>query len=119
ELLPDWQKVIKRVMDITIALLTIIILSPLYIIAAIKTKLSSPGNIIFRQARIGLYGKPFYIFKFRSMYVNAEKDGPQLSSDKDKRITPWGKVMRKWRIDEIPQFFNVLKGDMSLVGPRP
>lgn len=119
ELLPDWQRVIKRAMDISVAILTITLLSPLYIFAAIRTKMSSPGGIIFKQARIGLYGKPFYIYKFRSMYLNAEKDGPQLSSDKDKRITPWGKIMRKWRIDEIPQFFNVLKGDMSLVGPRP
>ena len=85
----------------------------------IKVKLSSDGPIFFTQERIGIHGNPFQIIKFRSMYVDAEKDGPQLSNENDKRITPWGKIMRKWRIDETPQFFNVLKGDMSLVGPRP
>ena len=119
ELLPDWQQSIKRATDVIASLCTICLLSPLYIFAIIKTRLSSPGPVFYRQERIGLNGKPFYIIKFRSMYVDAEKDGPRLSSDTDRRITPWGKVMRKWRIDEIPQFFNILKGDMSLVGPRP
>ncbi len=119
ELLPDWQQSIKRATDVIASLCTICLLSPLYIFAIIKTRLSSPGPVFYRQERIGLNGKPFYIIKFRSMYMDAEKDGPRLSSDTDRRITPWGKVMRKWRIDEIPQFFNILKGDMSLVGPRP
>lgn len=119
ELLPDWQKSLKRSIDITVALFTIIFLSPLYVFAAIKTKLSSAGPVFYKQERIGLNGNPFFILKFRSMYIDAEINGPQLSSDHDKRITPWGKFMRKWRIDEIPQFFNVLKGEMSLVGPRP
>ncbi|WP_157977088.1 sugar transferase [Taibaiella helva] len=119
ELLPDWQKVCKRAIDIFSSLLALIVLSPLYLLAAIKVKLSSPGPLIYKQERIGLFGRPFYIYKFRSMYVNAEADGPALSSDDDKRITPWGKVMRKWRIDELPQFVNILQGHMSLVGPRP
>lgn len=119
ELLPDWQKVCKRVIDISISAIGIIILSPVYLLAALKVKASSPGPIFYKQPRIGLMGKPFYIFKFRSMYLDSEKKGPLLSSDDDPRITPWGKIMRKWRIDEIPQFFNILSGDMSLVGPRP
>src|SRR5690625_2932790 len=119
ELLPDWQKVCKRALDIIASSIAIIILSPLYAFAAIKVKLSSPGPILYKQERIGLHGKPFHIYKFRSMFIDAEKNGPLLSSDFDPRITKWGKIMRKWRIDEIPQFFNILWGDMSLVGPRP
>ncbi len=119
DLMPDWQRVCKRTIDIVAAFFAIIILSPLYVLAAIKVKLSSPGNIFYKQARVGRFGKVFNIYKFRSMYTNAEANGPALSSDDDPRITKWGKVMRKWRIDEIPQFFNILKGDMSLVGPRP
>lgn len=119
QVLPDWQRVVKRVFDVLVSGITILCLSPLYVFAAIKTKLSSPGPIFYKQERVGWRGRPFFIIKFRSMYTDAEKQGPQLSSDHDKRITPWGKIMRKWRIDEIPQFFNVLKGEMSLVGPRP
>jgi len=119
ELLPDWQKVCKRVFDVGVALVAMLVLSPLYLFTIIKVKLSSKGGIIYRQQRIGLFGKPFYIYKFRSMYIDAEKNGPALSSDDDPRITKWGKVMRKWRLDELPQFYNILKGDMSLVGPRP
>ncbi len=119
ELLPDWQKVCKRVIDISIAGMALIFLSPVYLLAAIKVKLSSKGPVIYKQERIGVFGRPFYIYKFRSMYLDAEKSGPALSSDHDDRITKWGKIMRKWRIDELPQFVNILKGDMSLVGPRP
>jgi exopolysaccharide biosynthesis polyprenyl glycosylphosphotransferase len=119
DLMPDWQRVCKRAIDIFCSLFAIIILVPVYVFAAIKVKLSSPGPVFYRQQRIGLFGKPFYIYKFRSMHINAEVNGPALSSKEDNRITPWGKIMRKWRIDEIPQFFNILKGDMSLVGPRP
>jgi lipopolysaccharide/colanic/teichoic acid biosynthesis glycosyltransferase len=85
----------------------------------LRVKLSSPGPIFYKQVRIGIYGKPFMIYKFRSMVLDAEANGPALSSENDPRITPWGRFMRKWRIDELPQFFNILKGDMSLVGPRP
>jgi exopolysaccharide biosynthesis polyprenyl glycosylphosphotransferase len=119
ELLPDWQKVCKRVMDIFVSLLSLTIFSPVYLFAAIKVKLSSAGPVIYKQERVGLFGRPFYIYKFRSMYLNAEEGGPALSSDDDKRITAWGRIMRKWRIDELPQFINILKGEMSLVGPRP
>lgn len=119
ELMPDWQRVCKRTIDIIASVFAMIILSPLYIFATIKVKLSSQGPIIYKQQRIGLYGRPFYIYKFRSMFVNAEEQGPALSSKEDPRITKWGRVMRKWRIDELPQFFNILIGDMSLVGPRP
>lgn len=119
ELMPDWQRVCKRVIDIFVSVFALVILSPFYLFAAIKVRLSSSGPIIYKQQRIGLYGKPFYIFKFRSMYVNAEEMGPALSSKEDPRVTRWGRIMRKWRIDELPQFVNILIGDMSLVGPRP
>ena len=119
ELMPQWQWFIKRAMDIILSSIMVVILTPLYVFTAIKVRLSSKGPIFFLQERIGLNGKPFHIIKFRSMYVDAEKDGPQLSNEDDPRTTNWGKIMRKWRIDETPQFFNVLKGDMSLVGPRP
>lgn len=120
DLMPAWQMSLKRVIDIVISIIGIIILSPVYIFTAIGVKLSSKGPIIYKQERVGLHGKPFQMFKFRSMYSNAEDDGkPKLSSDNDGRITPLGKFLRKVRLDEIPQFFSVLKGDMSLVGPRP
>ena len=116
---PVWQKNIKRLMDITISVLAAVLLSPLLLYAAIRTALSSPGGIIYRQERIGYKGIPFTIYKFRSMVANAEADGPMLSSEDDGRITRWGKVMRTWRIDELPQLWNILIGEMSLVGPRP
>ena len=106
-------------MDITLSLLGMILLSPLILYAAVRTRLSSPGPVIFSQERVGYKGRPFIIYKFRSMVVNAEKDTPLLSSDHDERITRWGKVMRQWRLDELPQLWNILKGEMSLVGPRP
>jgi exopolysaccharide biosynthesis polyprenyl glycosylphosphotransferase len=119
ELMPDWQRVIKRALDIFISSMVLLLLSPLYLFAALKVKLSSSGPVFYKQQRIGLYGKPFWIYKFRSMVLNAEEKGPSLSSENDPRITKWGRVMRKWRIDELPQFYNTIKGDMSLVGPRP
>jgi exopolysaccharide biosynthesis polyprenyl glycosylphosphotransferase len=118
-LMPEWQQNIKRVIDVCIACLGMIILSPLYLYAAIRVKLSSPGPVIYRQQRMGYRGRPFFIYKFRSMYHPAEQNGPQLSSTHDARITRWGKVMRTWRLDELPQLWNILKGEMSLVGPRP
>lgn len=118
-LMPVWQKTLKRGIDISMSLLILMLASPLYLIVAIITKQTSSGPVFFGQVRIGKDGKPFVINKFRSMYTNAEEQGPSLSSDNDPRITPWGKYMRKTRLDEIPQFWNVLKGDMSLVGPRP
>ncbi len=119
DLMPKWQRLIKRLIDIAVSALLLVLLFPLYAYIAFRVKLSSPGPIFYRQERIGLNGKPFFIYKFRSMFVNAEQDGPQLSSDLDNRCTPWGAVMRKWRLDELPQFWNVLSGEMSLVGPRP
>jgi exopolysaccharide biosynthesis polyprenyl glycosylphosphotransferase len=119
ELMPNWQRQIKRLLDIVASTFALIVTSPILLFAAIKVKLSSAGNIFYLQERIGKNNKPFYIYKFRSMFVNAEQNGPALSSENDSRITSWGKFMRKWRIDELPQFINILKGDMSLVGPRP
>lgn len=118
-MMSEWQQNIKRLMDITASLFSLIILSPLLLFVAIKVKLSSKGPVFYSQERIGLKGKPFYIHKFRSMIVGAEQNGPALSSETDQRITSWGKIMRKWRLDELPQFWNILKGEMSLVGPRP
>lgn len=119
ELIPQWQKVLKRFLDIVFTLIFILIASPFIFLIALITKFSSPGPVLYIQERIGFKGRPFKIIKFRSMHENAEKDGPALSSEDDPRITKWGRFMRKTRIDEIPQFLNVLKGDMSIVGPRP
>jgi len=118
-LMPKWEKMVKRLMDIIISLIALVILFPLIIYIIIRVQLSSPGPIFFTQERVGQGGEPFNIIKFRSMFVDAEPNGPQLSHSDDERCTPWGRIMRKWRLDEIPQFWNVLKGDMSLVGPRP
>lgn len=119
DLMPAWQQSIKRAFDFIVSLIAVLILTPFYIYLALRVKGSSTGPILYKQERIGIRGKPFQILKFRSMYTNAEEAGPQLSSTDDPRITEWGRVMRKWRFDELPQFINVLKGDMSLVGPRP
>jgi exopolysaccharide biosynthesis polyprenyl glycosylphosphotransferase len=120
DLMPAWQQSIKRLLDIFISIFAMIILIPAYIGVAIGIKLNSKGPIFYRQKRIGLHGKPFTMIKFRSMYCDAEKNGvPQLSSKEDPRITPFGHFLRKVRLDEIPQFWSVLIGDMSLVGPRP
>ncbi len=113
------QQNIKRFIDIILSAIAIIILIPAYIFLAIGVKLSSKGDVFYTQKRIGKSGKEFDIYKFRSMYENAEPNGPTLSHLNDKRITTFGKFMRKTSLDEIPQFINVLKGDMSIVGPRP
>ncbi len=119
EIMPQWQKAVKRFIDVSISIIALILLSPVYLITSILVKTSSPGPVFYSHERVGKNGRPFTMFKFRSMYSDAEKNGPQLSSKNDPRITPFGRFMRKTRIDEIPQFWNVLKGDMSLVGPRP
>lgn len=119
EILPSWQKSIKAFIDFFISFICLIILSPFLLVIGVIVKLTSKGEIFFKQERIGINGKPFQIYKFRTMYTDAEKNGPQLSSQNDNRITPFGRFLRKTRIDEFPQFYNVLKGDMSLVGPRP
>jgi exopolysaccharide biosynthesis polyprenyl glycosylphosphotransferase len=118
-LMPEWQQNIKRLLDVIVAIFGVIILSPLLLYVVIRVKFSSPGSIIYKQERIGYKGKPFIMYKFRSMHLDAEKNGPSLSSDHDPRITRWGKIMRKWRLDELPQLWNILLGEMSLVGPRP
>lgn len=119
DLMPPWQQSIKRAMDIALSILAMLILTPVYIATAIGVKMSSKGPIIYSQERIGIHGKPFKMHKFRSMYSDAEKGVPMLSSRADSRITRFGRFIRKVRLDEIPQFFSVLIGDMSLVGPRP
>ena len=119
ELMPSWQRFLKRFIDIFASIIAMIVLLPFYIIVAIGVKLSSKGPVFYSHERIGLHGKPFRMFKFRSMFTDAELNGPQLSSKNDKRITRFGKFLRKVRLDETPQFYNVLKGNMSLVGPRP
>ena len=120
ELMPIWQRVVKRIFDIFASLTALIILSPVFLACAIIVKATSKGPVFYAQERIGKGGKPFKMAKFRSMRVDAEAEGtPRLSSDDDPRITKFGKFMRKVRLDEIPQFWTVLKGDMSLVGYRP
>jgi len=119
DMMPAWQESIKRMIDIVASLAAIILLTPVYLFLFIGVKLSSTGPIFYQQERIGLHGKPFMIPKFRSMFVGAEQGTPQLSSKNDDRITPFGLFMRKVRLDELPQFFTVLRGDMSLVGYRP
>ena len=119
EMMPRWQRYAKRLLDMIVSATALVLLAPLLLYVALRVRLSSQGPIFYQQERIGLNGRPFQIFKFRSMYTNAEEAGPQLSSDEDDRCTPWGRVMRKWRLDEFPQFWNVLRGEMSLVGPRP
>ena len=119
EIMPLWQQSLKRIIDVGASIFALTILSPIYIIVSICVKFSSNGPIFYSHERIGLHGQPFFIHKFRSMFTNAEKSGPALSSKNDPRITSFGSFMRKTRIDELPQFYNVLIGEMSLVGPRP
>ena len=118
-LMSEWQYSLKRIFDVAISLVAMVVLSPVYLVTAIIVKCTSPGPVFYAQERIGYRGRPFKMHKFRSMYVNAEESGPALSKDDDPRITPFGRFMRKVRLDEIPQFYNVLKGTMSIVGPRP
>lgn len=114
------QGIVKRLIDVTFSLIALILLSPLMLALAIVIRLTSPGGIIFRQERVGRAGKRFNIYKFRSMRVDAEEEvGHVWAKDDDPRETSLGKFLRRWSLDELPQFFNVLKGDMSLVGPRP
>ncbi|MDJ0752696.1 MAG: sugar transferase [Ardenticatenaceae bacterium] len=121
---------VKRVFDLLIALVALICLSPLIALTAVLVKITSPGPIFFKQIRVGKWGEPFYCYKFRSMYIDAEErkealmaqneaDGPVFKIKNDPRITPVGRVIRKLSIDELPQLLNVIKGEMSLVGPRP
>ncbi|MGZ8557256.1 MAG: sugar transferase [Chitinophagaceae bacterium] len=118
-LMPEWQMHIKRLLDVITAITSMIIFFPVMLYMALRVKLTSAGPVFYSQERIGYKGRPFRMYKFRSMHNDAEKNGPALSSDNDPRITKLGKNIRKWRLDELPQLWNILKGDMSLVGPRP
>jgi exopolysaccharide biosynthesis polyprenyl glycosylphosphotransferase len=119
ELIPHWIQVIKRFLDFIVSLVAIIIFSPVFIFGILGIKLTSRGPVFIKQERVGKNGKPFKLYKFRSMHVDAEKSGPQLTIRNDHRLTKFGKILRKTKMDEIPNFINVLKGDMSIVGPRP
>lgn len=110
---------VKRLIDVSVSALALIVLAPVMGIIALMVRRDSPGPAIYSQQRVGRHKRPFTIYKFRSMVTDAETDGPALSSPDDTRITPLGHVLRKYRLDELPQFWNVLRGDMSLVGPRP
>ncbi len=113
-------KVVKRVSDIMFSTLALILAAPIMLITAILIKLDSPGQVLFKQQRVGQYGRPFILMKFRSMQCGAEEEtGPVWAQENDCRITRVGKIIRKLRIDELPQMINVLKGEMSFVGPRP
>ena len=115
----DAEKNIKLVFDKVVSAVSLLLLSPLFLYIAWRIKRGSEGPVLFKQERIGYLGRPFQIYKFRTMRADAEANGPLLSKVDDGRITPFGRVLRKYRLDELPQFWNVLKGDMSLVGPRP
>ncbi len=114
-----WQLFVKRSCDIVFALLGLLLLSPVFLIVYLMLKFHEGGHVIFSQERIGYKGKPFTIYKFRTMEEQAEPDGPQLATVKDSRLTPIGKVLREHHLDELPQLWNVLIGDMTMVGPRP
>lgn len=119
QIIPEWQISVKRFIDVSVSVVVLFAFSWIYLLIGILVRLGSRGPMFFRQERIGIHGKPFYIYKFRTMSVDAEKDGPSLSSENDPRVTTFGRFLRKVRLDEMPQFINVIKGDMSLVGPRP
>ena len=116
----SWQKIIKRILDLTISILALVVLSPIFLVTSIAIKLEDGGPVFFRQERVTIGDKHFMILKFRSMITDAEKDGrPHPATEKDDRITKVGRVIRACRIDELPQLINIIKGDMSIVGPRP
>lgn len=119
EIMPEWQQNFKRIIDLLASVIILLLSSPLILLVALLIKLDSKGPVFYLQERIGKNGKPFKIIKFRSMTVDAEKNGPELSCADDPRVTRVGRFLRKYRIDEIPQFYNVLKGEMSIIGPRP
>jgi lipopolysaccharide/colanic/teichoic acid biosynthesis glycosyltransferase len=110
---------IKRAIDVMAAIVGLLFLWPVLLVCAVGVRLSSPGPVLYRGIRTGLHGKPFRILKFRSMVVDAEQAGGTTTAARDPRITPVGAVLRKYKLDELPQLFNVLQGDMSVVGPRP
>lgn len=118
-IMPAWQENIKRLMDVFLSVLALIIFIPFFPLVYLGIRSSSKGPVLFAQRRVGRFGKEFTIYKFRSMVTDAEVNGPALSSTDDPRITKFGQFMRRTHVDEIPQFYNVIRGDMSLVGPRP
>ena len=109
----------KRVLDVTLSLLSLILFSPILVVIAIAVRLSSKGPVIFKQQRVGRHGKPFTFYKFRTMKMDVDAFGPSPKTSDDPRLTKVGKLLREYSLDELPQLFNVLKGDMSIVGPRP
>ena len=116
----SFERNVKRVVDMLVSAVCLIIFSPLFLICYILVKREDGGPAIFKQERIGRFGRPFYIYKFRSMKVDAEKDGPQLyKHDKDERMTKIGRFLREHHLDELPQLWNVFVGDMAFIGPRP
>jgi len=118
--MPGWEAQVKRIIDVFVSFLVLVLGFPVWFVVGALIKFTSPGPVIFKQERVGQNGKNYTMYKFRSMYEDAEKrSGPQWATENDPRITPMGRFIRKTRLDEIPQFFNVLKGEMSLVGPRP
>ena len=119
QIMKPWEVVAKRAFDVGFSVFALLLLGPIYLVLAVWIKLDSPGPIFYKQERIGKGSRPFHIIKFRSMYIDAEKFGPALSKKNDPRITKIGRILRKLRLDELPQFWNVLIGDMSIVGPRP
>lgn len=119
QIIPEWQISVKRFIDVVVSVIVLICFSWLYLLIGVFVRLGSKGSMFFKQERIGIHGKPFYIYKYRTMMLDAEKEGPALSSANDPRVTSFGRFLRKVRLDEMPQFYNVLIGDMSLVGPRP
>jgi len=120
DLMPFWEKLVKRLLDIVISIVVLVIMLPLIIVISVVIRLTSKGPAIYSQERVGKKGKPFTMYKFRTMRIDAEAEtGPTWAQENDPRITKVGALLRKTRLDEIPQFYNVLKGEMSLVGPRP
>jgi len=119
DLMPHWQLNVKRIIDLILSILALVILIPLIIVIIFGIKLSSKGPVLIKQERMGRFGKPFILYKFRSMYKDAESNGPALTQKDDPRLTSFGRFLRKRKLDEIPNFWNVIKGEMSLVGPRP
>jgi len=113
------RKIFKQIFDWTVALFALVLFSPFFLITSIVILLTSGKPLFYKQERIGKFGKPFMIYKFRTMIVGAEENGPQLSVGTDPRVTKVGRFLRRWKIDEVPNLLNVLRGEMSLVGPRP
>lgn len=119
QIIPQWQLSIKRLMDWVVSIIALVLLFPVFLVIGLLVSTTSKGPVFYLQERIGRHGSPFKIIKFRTMFVDAESSGPQLSRNDDPRITPVGRFLRKSRLDEFPQFINVIQGDMALVGPRP